>query len=114
CQWLIEERHRIVAEIEQARVDAITLLQVLQDPSRRLFRETALAGAADDDGNDVHGTHACTATPSGEATGCALFGSDASALQVRDGGRSAQDVAATRSRMSGVAMFPRESPEKTW
>src|SRR5262249_35846697 len=52
CGWrcgLIEERHWIVAKSKEERVAAIPLLQVLQDPARRLFREPALAGAADDD-----------------------------------------------------------------
>src|SRR5713226_7368677 len=59
-------------------------------------------------------SHACAATPSGEATACALFGSVESDLQVRDGGRRAQDAAAIRSRTSGVAIFPGVSPEKAW
>src|ERR1700752_510174 len=49
---LIEERHRVVAQIEQPRVDAIALLQVLKNPVRGLFRETALARASNNDGND--------------------------------------------------------------
>src|SRR5207302_4613412 len=51
-QWLIEERHRKVAQIEKPGIDTLALLQVLQDPLRGLFRETTLAGAADDYGND--------------------------------------------------------------
>ena len=35
--WLIEERHRKVAQIEQPRVDAIALFQVLQNPASRAF-----------------------------------------------------------------------------
>src|SRR4029077_17411143 len=35
-------------------VNAIALLQVLQNPLRGLFRETALAGASNNDGNDGH------------------------------------------------------------
>src|SRR5712692_7398288 len=58
-QWLIEERHRKVAQIEQPRVDAIALLQVPENPVRGLFRETALAGASDNDGNDAHGFNPC-------------------------------------------------------
>src|ERR1700737_3058876 len=41
---LIEERHRKVAKIEKPSVDTLALLQVLQNPLRGLFRETALAG----------------------------------------------------------------------
>src|SRR5207302_4826459 len=52
--WLIEEWHRKVAKIEKPSVDALALLQVLQNPLRGLFRETALANASDNDGNDGH------------------------------------------------------------
>jgi hypothetical protein len=51
---LIEERHRKFAQIEQSSVDTLALLQALQDPFRGLFRETAFAGASDNDGNDGH------------------------------------------------------------
>src|SRR6202043_481190 len=57
--WMIEERPRKVAQIEQPRVDAIALLQVLQNPFRGLFRETALASASDNDGNDGHAFAPC-------------------------------------------------------
>ena len=43
-----------VAQIKQAGVDTFALLQVFENPLRRLFRETALAGASDNDGNDSH------------------------------------------------------------
>src|SRR5882724_3167249 len=46
--WLIEERHRIFAQIEQPRIDTIALLQVLQYPLRRLLRETAFPSATHD------------------------------------------------------------------
>ena len=49
--WLIEERHRKVAKIEKPSVDILALLQVLQNPLRGLFRETALAGASNNDRN---------------------------------------------------------------
>src|SRR6202790_4877035 len=55
--WLIEERHRKVAKIEKPRVDTLALLQVLQNPLRGLFRETALAGASNNDGNDGHASN---------------------------------------------------------
>src|SRR6202040_3931875 len=57
--WLIEERHRKVAKIEKPRLESLALLQVLQNPFRGLFRETALAGASDDDGNDGHAFTPC-------------------------------------------------------
>src|SRR5258706_2050664 len=53
-QWLIEERHRKVAQVEEQGIDLLAFLQVLQDPVRGLFREAALAGAADNDGNGGH------------------------------------------------------------
>ncbi|MDB4992744.1 MAG: LysR family transcriptional regulator, partial [Myxococcaceae bacterium] len=40
--------------IEQPRVDAVALLQLLQDPLRWLLREAPLAGASYDHGNDGH------------------------------------------------------------
>src|SRR2546425_12103006 len=55
---LIEKRHRKVAQIEQPRVDAIALPQVLQNPVRGLFREAPLAGASHNDGDDSHGFYA--------------------------------------------------------
>jgi hypothetical protein len=54
-----KERHRKVAQIEQPRVDAISLLEVSQNPVRGLFRETALAGASNNDGNDGHTFDPC-------------------------------------------------------
>src|SRR6266850_2254993 len=51
---LIEERHRKIAKIEKPRVDPFALLQMLQDPLRGLFREAALAGASNNNGNDGH------------------------------------------------------------
>jgi hypothetical protein len=36
-QWLIEERHRKVAQIEQPCIDAIAHLKLLQNPLRGLF-----------------------------------------------------------------------------
>src|SRR6266581_2524481 len=58
-QWLIEERHRKVAQIEKPSIDTLALLQVLQDPLRGLFRESALAGASNNDGNDGHAFNPC-------------------------------------------------------
>src|SRR6266850_1609986 len=52
--YLIEERHRKIAKIEKPRVDPFALLQMLQDPLRGLFREAALAGASNNNGNDGH------------------------------------------------------------
>jgi hypothetical protein len=57
--WLVEERHRKVAKIEKPSVHTLALLQVLQDPLRGPFRETALAGASNDDGNDGHAFTPC-------------------------------------------------------
>jgi hypothetical protein len=50
---LIEERLRKVAKIEKPSIDTLAPLQMLQDPIRGLLRETALAGAPDNDGNAV-------------------------------------------------------------
>jgi uncharacterized membrane protein len=62
------------------------------------------------------GAHACATTPSREARARVLFGSVEGTVefkvQVRDGGRSAHDAAAMKSRTSGVAIFPAGSPEK--
>src|ERR1700730_7324101 len=57
--WLIEERHRKLSKIEQPSVDAIALLQVLQNPLRGLFRETAVACASNNDGNHGHASIPC-------------------------------------------------------
>src|SRR5260370_606818 len=58
-RWLMEEGHRKVAQIEKPSVDTLALLQVLQNPLRGLFRETALAGASDNDGNYGHVVDPC-------------------------------------------------------
>jgi len=52
--WLIEERHRKIAQIEQPRVDSSALLEMLKNPVGGPLRETAFAGTANNDGNDVH------------------------------------------------------------
>src|SRR4029077_7143396 len=57
--WLIEERHGKVAKIEKPSVDTLALLQVLQNPLSRLFRETALAGASNNYGNNGHAFAPC-------------------------------------------------------
>jgi hypothetical protein len=41
-------------KIEQSRFDSIALLEVLENPMRRLFRKAPLAGAPDDHRNDGH------------------------------------------------------------
>src|SRR5882724_66818 len=114
--WLLEEWHGKVAEVEQPRVDAVARLEVLQDPARGFFRETALAGASNDHGDDAHGLTlcSCAATSSGEGTTWEVLGSVESDLQARDGGRRTQDAAATRRRSIGVAILPGGSPEKAW
>jgi hypothetical protein len=48
---LIEERHREVSEIEKPAFNPFSLMQLLKNPLRRLFREPTLACAADDYGN---------------------------------------------------------------
>jgi hypothetical protein len=48
---LVEEKHWEVAEIENLRFNPFSLSKLLKNPSRRLFREPALACAADDYGN---------------------------------------------------------------
>jgi hypothetical protein len=49
---LIDERHRIDAQIEQPRVNTGAFLRALKNLARRLFRNAALASAADNDGDD--------------------------------------------------------------
>jgi hypothetical protein len=56
---LVEERHWKIAEIEESRVDPIALLEVSQDPVCGLFREAALTGASNNDGNDGHAFDPC-------------------------------------------------------
>src|ERR1700756_5420391 len=51
---LVEKWHRKIPEIEQSRVDATAILEVLENPPRRLFGKAAFAGAPDDHGNDGH------------------------------------------------------------
>jgi hypothetical protein len=51
---LVEERHRKVSEVEQLRVDTAALLEMLENPPRRRFRKTTLAGASDDHRNNSH------------------------------------------------------------
>src|SRR5260370_11402805 len=51
---LNKERHGKVAKMEQWRMEARLLLQVLQNPLRGLFRKAALARASNDDGDDGH------------------------------------------------------------
>src|SRR5712672_929505 len=57
--WLIEERHRKVAKVEKPCVDAVALLQVLQNPLCGLIRETALPCASNDYRNDCHVFNPC-------------------------------------------------------
>src|ERR1700738_4719395 len=52
--WLVGERRGKVAKSENSSVYPLALLQVLQNPLRGLLRETALAGASNNDGNDGH------------------------------------------------------------
>jgi hypothetical protein len=51
---LVEEGHWKVPEIEQPRVEATAILEVLKNPLRRLFRKATLAGAPDDRRNNRH------------------------------------------------------------
>jgi hypothetical protein len=51
---LIKERHREIAEIEQPRLDVITLFQVSENPLRGFFRKAALACASNNNGNNSH------------------------------------------------------------
>src|SRR4029077_11809663 len=53
-QGLIKEGHGKIAKIEQSGFDSITLLQVLENPLRRLLRKPALTSAADDYRNSGH------------------------------------------------------------
>src|SRR5258708_2249210 len=48
---LIEERHREVSEIEKPRFNPLSLLKLVKNPLSWLFREPALACAADNYGN---------------------------------------------------------------
>src|SRR5260370_41086758 len=53
-QGLVEERHWEVAEVEKPRFNRLSLPKLLKNPLSRLFREPALACAADDYGDGRH------------------------------------------------------------
>src|SRR5580658_6663191 len=47
--WLVEEGHWEIAKVQKPRFYRFSLLKLLKNPLSRLFREPALACAADDD-----------------------------------------------------------------
>ena len=50
-KWGIEQRKRVVAQVDQLGIDIAAGLHVLEDPLGRLLAEAGRAGGRDDDGN---------------------------------------------------------------